>query len=339
MMNDWLLGFAVAVIGGVIGSATLMPMKFVRKWPWEASWLTYSTCAYFIAPWVFAIATVPALPDVYRMAGMSSVFWAIAFGVMWGAGVILYGLAVERVGLSLAMAIILGLSIAVGSLVPILFREPMKFSTTAGFWILAANAVILAGLILCAWAGHLRQSTRRDEQKPADRTAFLAGLTMCVLSGLSAPLLSVALSMGALITESAKSRGAAPLWAGNSVFGLTVSAGALPNILYCGWLLSRNKTATVFQLPESRRNFALCVAMGVCFMSSTVLYGAATAMLGPKLGDVVGWPVYMSSIILGGSFWGWLTGEWKSATRNAAVAMISGVLLLVLGISLLSLSK
>jgi hypothetical protein len=43
------------------------------------------------------------------------------------------------------------------------------------------------------------------------------------------------------------------------------------------------------------------------------------------LGPVVGWPIYMSSLILGNNFWGWFTGEWTGVRGKPVQTMLAGV--------------
>jgi hypothetical protein len=65
------------------------------------------------------------------------------------------------------------------------------------------------------------------------------------------------------------------------------------------------------------------------------LYGIATTQLG-ELGVVVGWPVFMSLIVVTAGILGMLTGEWEhSGTRPVALQMV-GMLLLVLAVVTLS---
>jgi L-rhamnose-H+ transport protein len=351
-MHDEAFGLFVCVIAGAIGSALFVPMKFIREWPWEATWLSYSSLGYFLFPWIAAIFTVPDLAKVYADAGATAVGWAVLFGILWGAGVVMYGLAVDAVGLSLSSGLILGLSIAVGSLVPLVTRESAALATSKGQMILAADLVIIIGLALCGWAGGLREAAKRSlastgEQtpkkkaasSPKGKTPLWVGLAMCVFSGATAPLISVALWLGEPVTAAAKAHGASPTWAGNAIWALTVSAGALPSIGYCAALLSKNRTSSAFSLPVARANLALCGAMGAAFIISTILYGAAFAWMGQTTGQLVGWPVYMASIIVGGGFFGWMTGEWKNCGRPAALAMLTGVLLQVAGIAWLAVAR
>ena len=59
-------GFLTVLIAGVVQSSVLTPMPYLKKWPWENIWLVYSTCAYLILPWPFALLTVPQLFGALR---------------------------------------------------------------------------------------------------------------------------------------------------------------------------------------------------------------------------------------------------------------------------------
>ena len=52
-------------------------------------------------------------------------------GLVWGAASLLFGLAVDYLGVALGISIQLGLSIVVGSLVPLLLSNALKLTSTA----------------------------------------------------------------------------------------------------------------------------------------------------------------------------------------------------------------
>lgn len=345
-MIDSIQGLVVAVLAGVIGSFTLVPMKFVRGWPWAAAWFTYAALAYFLFPWITAALTIPSLPQVYQQAGWSAAAQAATFGVLWGIGVVLYGLAVERVGLSMTAGIILGLSIAIGSLAPLVAGgSHQQLSSEAITKLLAADAVILTGLFTCIAAAHRREKDKaasaaghgdHRRAKSEGASQLWLGLAMCLISGASAPLVNIALSLGKPITDAAIAHGASKLYQANAVWALTISAGALPSLAYCAVLLGRSHDWGQFRQEVTPRNVGWCVLMGSCFMGSTVLYGAATSLMNESVALAVGWPVYIATIILGGNLWGWWSGEWRGASLAAGATMLLGVLLQIVGIAALN---
>jgi L-rhamnose-H+ transport protein len=116
-----------------------------------------------------------------------------------------------------------------------------------------------------------------------------------------------------------------------------VTASLVPYLIYCAYLWKKNKTAGLFFHPGTAINWVLGAMMGVLWFGSTVIYGAATAQLA-GLGPILGWPLFMSSIIITSNVWGFVTGEWKTAGKKALTTMLAGILFLILGFVALALS-
>src|SRR5687768_10976265 len=111
-MNPLLL----TIVAGASAGTALMPMKFARGWRFEHIWLLFAVCAYLLSPWLVALATVPHLGEVYAQAGWQTCALTALFGMGWGFAVVMNGVGVALVGLSLASAVMMGSSIALGSL-------------------------------------------------------------------------------------------------------------------------------------------------------------------------------------------------------------------------------
>ncbi len=63
----------------------------------------------------------------------------------------------SAIGISLANTLVLAISSALGSLLPIVLLAPHNLLKPAGLKILGAVAVELVGIALCGWAGRLRE--------------------------------------------------------------------------------------------------------------------------------------------------------------------------------------
>jgi len=337
-MHSALGGIAVSILAGAVGGSHLMPMKYVRKWPWENTWLVYSIFAYLLFPWFAAIFTVPHLLAVYGESGRGVLLMVSVLGLAWGAGVVLYGMALAIVGLSLTSGIILGSSVALGSLIPLLALEPARLGTWAGAQIVGADLLIVLGVMLCARAGSLRDLLKSSGVAQVRDPRFARGILICFISGLLAPLLNIALTLGAEITKRVVADGANPFWAANGVWGLTVTFGSLPSLGLCLIRLRQNRSWPSFHNAMNPRNSLFCFLMGVGSIFSTVLYGSAAGLLG-NWGPVVGWPIYMSALIIGNNFWGWYTGEWKGSRGVPVYTMFAGIAVQVAGIGLLGSSR
>jgi L-rhamnose-H+ transport protein len=71
--------------------------------------------------------------------------------------------------------------------------------------------------------------------------------------------------------------------------------------------------------------------MGVVWFSGVILYGMGAVALGP-LGGIVGYPVFLSTVIIAGVAWGIAGGEWKGSSRTSMGYCLGGVGILFLAI-------
>jgi L-rhamnose-H+ transport protein len=309
-------------------------MKYVRAWKWENTWLLYSAAAYLILPWLVAFLTVPHLLAVYAAVATGAVFWTGLFGFCWGFAVVLYGLSADIVGLSLTSGIILGSSVALGSLGPLAFLPAARESSVNTWGIAAVDGVMLVGVVLCAKAGEVREKAQAAALDRPRNPRFRTGILMCFICGLLCTLFNIALAYGMPITRAAEKQGADPFYAANAVWSLAVGLGSLPSLVFAAGKLRRHRTWPEYRAGPIARNVALCLVMGVLWFASTALYGSSTGLLGP-LGTVIGWPVFMFATILSNNFWAWVTGEWKGARGRPVALMLAGIAVQILAMVLL----
>jgi L-rhamnose-H+ transport protein len=329
-MTESALALLLLVIAGAMNGSFTLPMKFTRKWAWENTWLAWTVFALALFPVSVTFLTVPRLGEVYSQAGTASAIVA-ACGAGWGISQVFLGLAVDTVGMGLAFSVILGIGTAVGALVP-LFRKGLA-ATASGVTVMAGVALVLVGIAICAVAGRRREAALGKGPKAG--RSVMTGLLFCFFSGLGSALTNLGLDFGEPVKQAAVRLGADPSWAPNAAWLLVMCAGCLPNLLYCLYLIRRNRTGTAFHAPETGHYWLLAAAMAFCWFGSTVMYGVSTVKLG-ALGTVVGWPLFMSLIIIAAGVWGVVMGEWKGAGRQPLRIQASGVAVLVLAIVVLS---
>jgi L-rhamnose-H+ transport protein len=129
--------------------------------------------------------------------------------------------------------------------------------------------------------------------------------------------------------------GASDAMAANPIWALTVTGGFVANSLYCVYLLTKNRTWSVFREGNQSAYWLLGILMGLLWFGGTVLYGMGAASLG-TLGGIVGWPIFMTIDIIGALFWGAVSGEWRGASRRALVYNWTGVGVLLVAIAVIS---
>jgi L-rhamnose-H+ transport protein len=151
-------------------------------------------------------------------------------------------------------------------------------------------------------------------------------------------MLNLALAFGAPVAEAAVRGGATPFGAQNAIWALAVGGGSVANICYTLFLLFRNHSWRQFVAGRSARSALLASVMGVLWIAGVSVYGAGATALG-SLGPVMGWPLFMSTIIITGNLWGYTTGEWKRAPPVALRTNLFGVAILILAIVVISIGS
>jgi len=75
--------------------------------------------------------------------------------------------------------------------------------------------------------------------------------------------------------------------------------------------------------------------MGVVWFGGVILYGMGAVALGP-LGGIIGWPVFLSTVIIAGVTWGIASGEWKGSSRTSLGYCLVGLGILFLAVAVIA---
>jgi L-rhamnose-H+ transport protein len=318
-------GVLIAMLGGFMAGNCMVPLKYLRRWRWENAWIVFSLVALIVVPWTLAFFRVPDLMGVYAGVNIGAFIMPFLYGAGWGVAQVLFGLAVLRIGMALSFATTIGLGAALGVMVPILLRHPAVLKTPHGEVLLMGVFLMVAGVIVCSWAGHRREREQQAETPDVGKGTFASGLIMATAAGLLSPMLNYSLAFGDRFVIEALRHHATAADAPYAVWPIALVGGAVPNLAYSIWLVFRNQTwGNFFPIwPQ----ILLGTIMGVLWMGSVAAYGTATTLLG-LLGASIGWSIYQISIILTSNISGWIAGEWKGAGMQSKVALWSGLFLL-----------
>lgn len=322
------------VAGGVLHGSFALPMKKMAAWKWENTWLVYSISGLVVLPLLLALATVPSFFEAVASTSAATLALIVLCGVGWGAGSTLFGLAIDRVGMALTFAIVLGITSSLGSLLPLLIQNPSELFSRRGQILLAGLALVILGIILCSKAGALRERAQNPQAPP--RRGTFTGLLICIASGVLSPALNFGFVFGEPLKQEAIRLGASPDFAGNALWALALGGGFFVNAGYAVYLLGRNRTWCVYSSAEARGWYwAGAALMGFLWYIGVSIYGMGAAAMGP-LGGVLGWPIFMSTVIIMANVWGAATGEWKGAGAQAMRLMWTGVCILVAAIAVIA---
>ena len=131
METNVLSGLLLILLAGSCSGVFSVPFKFNRGWAWENNWFIWSFAALLVMPWLMAWLTVPRLGTLYGADPHSTSLVAL-FGLTWGVGAILFGKGIDYLGISLSLPIMQGLINSIGTLMPIVLRDPSELATPAG---------------------------------------------------------------------------------------------------------------------------------------------------------------------------------------------------------------
>ena len=324
-------GLLLIFAGGAMQGSFTIPQKFLRGWPWEIGWLLYSVAGMVVFPWLLVARVIPQPLTVYGNVGAAPLALAALFGAGWGVGSVLFGLGVARVGTALGFAVIISMTAAVGALVPLAALHPEQVATARGALLGLGLCIVIGGVALCARAGKLKEAAAGGP-KSGD---LARGLAICIASGITSPMMNFSLAFGSPISEQAARMGANPANASIAILAVAISSGFLINAGYCVYLLVRNKS---WRAPTMGGTI-LTVLMGFLWMFGMFFYGLGATRVG-TLGSVLGWPLFMTVMVLTANCWGILTGEWRGAGTRALrylamgnTAMIVALVVIAFGTS------
>ncbi|MCJ2183465.1 L-rhamnose/proton symporter RhaT [Novosphingobium sp. 1949] len=352
-----LLGVIFHWLGGFASASFYVPYKRIRLWNWEIFWLAGGVFSWAIAPWTFALLNTHDLLGVLARTPASTLGWCWFWGAMWGFGGLTFGLTMRYLGLSLGMAVALGLTTAIGTLGPPIFHGTIGeiAAQTSGQLTLLGILVTLVGIVVVARAGQ-----RKDAELGDGASAGVAefnlkkGLVIAVFSGVMSGCFAWGLDAGQPIRDLTLAAGTSPLSQGLPVLCVVLAGGLTTNAVWCAVLIARNRSfgqyfGTVADpgaladpgmgaplgdepVPQARRapllvNYLLAALGGTLWYFQFFFYTMGESQMG-RFG-FSSWTLHMASIILFSTLWGFALKEWLGASTGTRVRVWAGIGLLV----------
>jgi len=343
MTPNPLFGVFLHWLGGLSSASFYVPYRKVRHWSWEIFWSVGGLFSWIIAPWIIASLRTNDLLGVLSATPGDVWFWCTLFGALWGLGGLTFGLAMRYLGLSLGMAIALGLTAAFGTLMPPLFSGELLSTLIWSFH----GQIILLGLVVCltgiAVIGRAGRSKERDLSPEAQRAAIAEfdlkkGILVAIFSGIMSACFAYGLAAGEPVRQLTLKAGTAPIWQGLPVLCIVLLGGATTNFLWCAVLVIKNGTLREYlggagpaadgvAPPPLLRNYLLCALAGCAWYFQFFFYTMGESQMG-RFG-FSSWTLHMASIIIFSSLWGFALNEWRGASRKTLTLVFTGLALLV----------
>ncbi len=313
-MMSW-LGIAAA---GMLNGTFAVPMKRASGWKFNHIWGVFSILAMMVIPWIAVLLAVPGWRLILASLPPGGLAGLIALGLLWGVASLLYGLAIDLLGIALGFSIQLGLSIVIGALIPFANIRGFAVRTESDAVFLAGVVGMVAGVIVCARAG-------RSTPTKADSKKFRLGLIIAIIGGIGSPLLNIGIGYGISLLPQTAENSRVGQWV---AWGVFLAAASVSQAAICFYRISKAGEWTVFTGSGKGRNIWLVVGMSIVWAASIFLYGVSAASLG-QLGTSVGWPVFIGTIVITSNAWGVALGEWKERSRSDLRTMLAGSAMLI----------
>ncbi len=338
---DSLMSIFLIAIGSMCAASFYVPIKKIKEWAWESYWIVQGIVSWVIAPWIFALITVPNLNLILSNSPSGAIWSSILFGALWGIGGLTFGLSMRYLGVGLGQAVALGFTAALGTLIPPFVSGRNLFLSHEGRLILIGVAVCVVGIAIVGYAGVLRSRNMPEEErkKAIKDFALKKGLLIAVLSGLMSACFNYGINgipgvidAGYAIQKVAAEYGTDKLFVVNPAYILVMFGGFLTNLVYCMYLNIINKTyKDYFSVNKGIlvNNLLFSLLGGTLWYLQFFFFGMGQSKL-PSEMFVFGWSILMALNILFSNVWGLLLKEWKNAGTKTISTLLLGLLILIL---------
>lgn len=330
-------------LGGLSSASFYVPYKKIKTLSWEVFWVIGGFFSWLIMPWLFASLQTQGLLGVLADTPRETIFWCWFWGALWGIGGLTFGLTMRYLGLSLGMAVALGLTTVVGSLGPPIFEGALLdlASLPSGQVTFLGILVTLVGIFFVARAGGAKdKELGANAANEGVREFHLKkGLLVAVCSGVMSGCFAWGLAAGQPIRDLTVAAGTKPLWQGLPVLCVVLLGGLTTNLIWCALLIQKNGTFGEFfgrsgfavdvdsGKPPLLQSYSLAALGGTLWYFQFFFYTMGESQMGRY--GFSSWTLHMASIILFSTLWGFALSEWKGASRHTRFLVWLGIALLI----------
>jgi L-rhamnose-H+ transport protein len=300
----------------------------MNKFAWENIWFIYSLFGVAIFPLLLGWVTIPSMLGLYREIGWRMNLLVIAAGLLSGAGVVMYGLALVRIGMALVNALGNGISLLLGAFVPLLIQHREAIRGPLGLSLLLGLAFAVPGVVICAIAASERDQDSAymdtEQQKGHSRARIaLVGVVLAIGFGLLQPAMNFGLAFAGDYMKLARAHGTSEAFTSNAFYIPYLPPSLLSSGLYFAFLWKRNRTLGQFRGPNALRYCLWCLLIAVIWFAGMILYGWAMPWM-KSYGPIIGWPVLMASITLFSAVVEYFYGDWHGrALRTLSYGLVA----------------
>ncbi len=330
-MEIELLPLVLVLLASFFQGTFGLGMKYMAPLKWEAWWLVHAFIAMILVPICWALLVIPNLFEVIANTDSNTLFMAAIYGFLWGIGGILFGVSVEKTGISITYGIVMGLAASMGSIIPLFQIEGAMNQPTFPI-ILIGVALLIVGVAVTAVAGVKRDKLKSPEG--GTNSAIQMGVLIAVASGVLSAFLNVGFANATPVAEVAVEQYGVGAQNASLASWVVVLIGAfIMNGGYAILKLVKNNSWSSYRASNSRKAYTWAILSGVFWFAALGVYGQGAALMG-KMGPVIGWPILLGLALIISNIWAYRSGEWKNAKKPFNVLLI-GLAILIIAICIL----
>ncbi|GEC72488.1 L-rhamnose-proton symport protein (RhaT) [Flavobacterium flevense] len=331
-------GIILAIGAGLMLGLYALPEKFTKDFKFENTWSLFFMLTMFLVPIIASIILINNFGSVFFSVPTNVLIKMAVASLLWGIGVMMWGKAINHIGLSLGFSIFIGTVILVGSILPFAVEGlPQK---NVLLTILAGIFVVLLGVLFNGQAGITRELDElKSGQNIKGKGEMIMGITIAVIGGLLATGFSYANAVGRPYIHEACQASGNPEWvtAVAVMFPIFISGGIVMT-LYFAWQLSSKKAWVCFKTPNFRKNFILILIMAIFHYAASALFAFAAFKLG-EIGNTVGYAIFNTSCVATAIVSGIVTKEWINASSRAKKYLYISLTCMIIGISIIAIGN
>ncbi len=333
-----IVGIFWAVFAGLILGFYALPEKFTKGYSFENTWGMFFFTAMIIFPFLASAIFIDGAVEVFSALTGPVLLKMFISSFLWGIGMMMWGKALNHIGLSLGFSLFIGTIILVGSLLP--FLEDGLPETQVLVPILVGIVVVLVGVIFNGKAGLERSKAEAPaEAGEKPKGSMTTGIIIAVVGGLLATGFSYANAAGRPLLQAASDAQGNPEWvAGIAVMSFIYLVGGLVTVSYSVWQLFKKKNWGGFKSGHFVRNTSMTTLMAIFNFGASIAFALAAFKLGSS-GNTVGYAIFNTISVAVAGISGLVTGEWANAPKKAKNYLYIGLAGMMLGVVIIAWSN
>lgn len=334
-------GIGWHMVGAASAASFYAPIEKVKRWSWETTWAVAGIFSWVILPSTVSWLLVPHFVAFYESIPTAVLWKAALFGAMWGVGNVNYGLTMRYLGMSLGIGVAIGVTLVVGTLVPVFVngQAGTLLTSRSGLFNMAGVVVALIGVAIVSYAGHQKEQQLKTGE-PTEFNVWL-GLGLAVMCGIFSSGMSFAMNAAGPIEQAAENVGVKHLYSALPAYVFIMGGGAVVNFAYCfGRLAMVKKLSLREDLKQPAgvitKNALMAAAGGIMWYFQFFFYAWGQANIPERL-SYVNWMLHMSGYVLFGGIVGLALGEWAGVASRPVRLLWVGIVVIILAANLVGL--